>query len=267
MDSGTPRNPADLPLVTLDNNALIDVFEDRPAAPFVHELLDLMRAGRITINVTMATAMEAPRDSDRPEEPDLVTRLVSLGIPREHILTSWRPVGFSPPSEHEPIMYGAHLDIALMEAIHTILHPQKPAGWPEFRDLKADEFHLTVLQKQALQEMDAQRDGPILIPGIPARPTPALDALSSDEYAKVETYLRKFENKWFNAHNDSKGLHAHMTLAYWTMHREHAVFVTTDDDFHKETKLPALRAIGFPGEILRPAEAVAFLRGVTGIVF
>lgn len=43
-----------------------------------------------------------------------------------------------------------------------------------------------------------------------------------------------------------------------------AVFVTNDHDFLRSTKLAALRALGFPGEILRPAKAVAFLCDATG---
>jgi hypothetical protein len=62
-----------------------------------------------------------------------------------------------------------------------------------------------------------------------------------------------------------EGLFIHISQATNTTHPEHAVFVTSDRDFHRQRKLDELRAINFPGEILRPAEAVQFLRGVTGI--
>lgn len=68
---------------------------------------------------------------------------------------------------------------------------------------------------------------------------------------------------WMNAKNDALGLYNHLTQAANTNHPEHAVFVTNDCNFRKQTKLDALRKLGFQGEILLPDQAVTFLLKLT----
>src|SRR5262249_18925818 len=97
MDGKHERNPEDLPLVTLDNNALIALRNDEAAAPAVRELLEMNRTGLIVANVTMSTAMEAQREVGQSDWQGQRTRIESLGIARDHIFTSSRSIGFETP--------------------------------------------------------------------------------------------------------------------------------------------------------------------------
>jgi hypothetical protein len=260
MDSKPQRNPADLPLVTLDNNVFIALRNDEPAASEVRELLELDRDGLIAINVTVSTAMEAQPKGERLDWQGQTAWLESLGIGRDHIHTHPRSIGFATPDAPDAMTFDPRLEVAFAERIHKILHPEVPARWWEYRDYESEHRHLTDIQKRALLKLDDLRFGPL---DILARPTPDLDALSSDEHEELERLLNHLHRKWFNASNDSEGLHIHITLAWHTTYPEHAVFVTSDEDFHKPKKLQALSAIGVRGQILRPAAAVTFLRTVT----
>lgn len=256
MGSAPQRNMADLPLVTLDNNPLIALRNDEPDAPAVRALLDLNYAGLIAINVTRSTAMEAQRLTDRLEEPDLIAWLKSLGITRDNILTSWRSVGFETPGAPDTMTFDPRLELALTEHIHTILHPEMPFMWHVYRQSACENHHLTETQVQALLELETLHWGPTRIP---LCPTPGLDALSNDEREGLAKFLERLNRRWFNAKNDAEGIHIHITLAWHTTHPEHSVFVTSDKRLRTETKRAALRALGYRGEILPPADAITFL--------
>jgi hypothetical protein len=70
MDSEPQGNPADLPIVTFDNNALLAVRHDDESAPDVRTILEMNRAGLITVNVTAMTEMEAQREDGRLKGED-----------------------------------------------------------------------------------------------------------------------------------------------------------------------------------------------------
>src|SRR5262245_45453378 len=92
------RNPQDLPLVTLDNNAFIALRGNESTAPAVGDLIKLNSAGLICINVTVSTALEAQRPDELVEWQDhFIAWLESLGIRRSNIFTGPRSVGFSTP--------------------------------------------------------------------------------------------------------------------------------------------------------------------------
>jgi hypothetical protein len=258
MDGEHQRNPADLPLVTLDNNALIALRDEEEDAPAVRQLLDLHRSGLINVCVTMSTAMEAQRPEERLEWQDHVASIESLGIPRENIFTHPRSVGFMTPGAPDTITFSPWLENALVERIYTILFPTMPFIWHEYRHRET--VDLTLTEKQALLELEELRFHGTWIP---PRPTPALDALTNDEREQVDKRLEDLDRTWFNAQNDAHGFYIHFTSACATSHLEHAVFVTSDRNFRKQTKLKAIRALNYRGEILPPAEAVAFLYTVT----
>jgi hypothetical protein len=96
------------------------------------------------------------------------------------------------------------------------------------------------------------------------RPTPALDALDQTEQEALRATLNDLHRIWTNVKNDALGLYNHITLASYTTYPERAVFVTSDRNFRKKTKLLALRQLGLRSEILPPAEAVTFICKVTG---
>ena len=94
--------------------------------------------------------------------------------------------------------------------------------------------------------------------------TPVLDTLKQTERDELWAICEDLYRRWTNKKNDALGLYNHITQALYTTHPEYAVFVTNDRNFRKQTKLAALRQLGFRGEILPPAEAVAFICKVTG---
>src|SRR5271165_2740218 len=111
MDSEPERNPADLPLVTFDNNALVAAHRDQPTAPDVRTILEMNRTGLITANVTAMTEMEAQRDDDRLKGQDHIRWIQSLGIARENIFTRPRDVGFSMPDFPDGPMFDIGLEL------------------------------------------------------------------------------------------------------------------------------------------------------------
>jgi hypothetical protein len=256
-DEGNQRNPADLPLVTLDNNALIALRRNEPAAPAVRKLLEMNRTLVISLNVTISTALEAQRPDDRMEWQDRIAWLETLGIARGNIFTGPRTVGFVTADAPNAVTFDADLERLMNQRIHTILFPNMPFSWAAYRDRETTD--LTDTQKQALLELEVKRFGGIYIPPLP---TPALDALSSTEREELAKRLAELHRRWFNAKNDALGLYNHISLAWHTAHPEYSVFVTSDGNFRKRTKLEALRALRFRGEILPPAEAVTFLYSV-----
>ncbi len=66
--------------------------------------------------------------------------------------------------------------------------------------------------------------------------------------------------------NDTLGLYTHLTHAMETTCPEHSIFVTSDKDLLKQTTLQTLRLFKFRGQILHPAEAVAYLSTLIAIV-
>jgi hypothetical protein len=256
MDGGHPRNPAELPLVTLDHNALVALRGDEPDAPAVRQLLDLNRVGLICVNVTMSTAMEAQQPKEQLEWQDLAARIESLGIRRENIFTSSRSVGFVTPGEPNTMTFSPDAEKMLVRRIYSILFPNRPFMWREYRHNECDKLGLTELQYRAVLELDSVR----WITSVPPRNTPALDMLPEGEKENLRQVVERLVKEWFNAHNDAQGFYTHLTLAWYTVHPEYAVFVTSDKNFRKQTKIIALRGLGYRGEILRPDEAVLFLR-------
>jgi len=64
---------------------------------------------------------------------------------------------------------------------------------------------------------------------------------------------REVDQRWLNAKCDVLTLWSHI-------HYGSGIFVTTDSNFHKKTKKPALIALG-AGEILKPKDAIERLTG------
>jgi hypothetical protein len=262
MDKERVINPADLPFVTFDNNVLIALRNNESAAPAVRELLELNRTGLIALNVTMSTAMEAQQPEEQLGSQEQIAWIESLGIPRSNIFTSSRSVGFVTPGEPNTMTFDPLLEVALAERIHTILFPRVPFSWRDYCECEYRIRSLTERQKSALLELEQLRWGGVWTP---PRPTPASDIISAEERQSLQELLQKLHRDWFTAKNDAFGFYAHLTLAWHTTHREHAVFVTSARNFHKQAKLIALGELGYLGKILSPAEAISFLRNATAM--
>jgi hypothetical protein len=126
---------------------------------------------------------------------------------------------------------------------------------------------ITDTRREALLELESLSWDTYIPPSPQApmqRPTPTLDTLEETERDELWAICENLFWKWTNKKNDALGLYNHITQSLHTTHPEHAVFVTNDGKFHQKSKLAALRKLGFPGEILRPAEAVTFICKVTG---
>jgi hypothetical protein len=211
MDGEQPRKPADLPLVTLDNNVFIALRRDEANAAAARALLELNRAGLISINVTMSTGMEAQRPDEWGEWQKHIAWLESLGITLGNIFTGARSVGFTTPGAPNTITFDPQLEIRLMERIHVILFPNIPFSWFAYRHRETADLTDTV--EQALLELEDLRHGPIRIPPLP---TPALDGLADDEREHLRARLERLHRTWLNAKNDALGLYNHLTLAWYT---------------------------------------------------
>lgn len=256
-------NPADLPLVTLDNNAFIALRQHEPAEAAIRELLAMNAAGLIVANVTLSTGFEAQRSGEEMEWGERIHWLLGLGIVREHIFTHPESVGFAVPDLPDIPFFDPRLEFALARRIHAILFPDVPFLWYEHRQNECMDRSITGTRLQALLELDAERLGPTRIP---PRPTPALDALGEAEREELRLALRRMQRRWNNAKCDALGLYNHITQTWrHTTHSEHAVFVTSDDNFFKKTKASELQALGYCGTILRPVDAVAFLRALSAV--
>lgn len=262
-------NPADRPLVTLDTNVVIALRNNEADAQPARQLLALNRAGAVTLNVTLSTALEEQRPGENLEMHEYAAWLQEQGIALGNAFTGPRTIGFHVPgTPSTTTTFDVRLEIALNERIHTILFPNISFSWVRYRDQEYERRGIVGIKRMALIELESAR-WDIYIPPSPLapaqRPTPALDTVAQAEREELWALCEQLHRTWMNAKNDALGLYAHLTQAAHTTHPEWAIFVTNDGNFRKQTKLAALRKLGFPGEILRPTEAVAFLARLTGI--
>jgi hypothetical protein len=146
-----PLNPADRPLVTLDNNALIALREDEADAPAVRELLALNRAGVIALNVTLNTALENQRAGAPMDMQAQEAWLLGLGIAKDRIFSSWRFVPFSTPEAPNAMTFDPQLDVAFMCHIHKIVAPNIPFDWHVYRN---EETKASDKSQRAMAELD-----------------------------------------------------------------------------------------------------------------
>jgi hypothetical protein len=260
------HNPADRPLVTFDTNIVISLRNNEANVHPVRQLLAFNRAGIITVNVTLSTALEEQRPDEKLEMHEYATWLQGQGIASSNIFTGPRTIGFRlPDTPPNTFTFDVGLERALNERIHQILFPNIPFTWFKYRDQECSRLGIVDMKHKALMELDARDLYIPYSPQAPAQmPTPALDALEQTEREEVLNLYARLCRVWMNAKNDSLGLYNHLTQAVNTTHPERAIFVTNDRNFRKQTRLAALSELGFHGEILPPAEAVAFVLKVTG---
>ncbi len=263
------QNPADRPLVTFDTNIVYALRNNEPDTQFAPQLLALYRAGVITINITISTALEEQRADEEREMHEYATWLQEQGIEIGHIFTHPRTIGFHIPGDppNMPTVNPHQLELWLDARVHQILFPNIPFSWVEYCEQEYTRLGIVGIRRKAIDELDALRWDTYIPPSPQAlaqRPTPALDTLEQAEREELHAILKRMNRTWWRAKNDALGLYNHLTLAAYTTYPEWAVFETSDRNFRKRTKLLALRQLGLRGEILPPAEAVAFICKVTG---
>lgn len=264
----SPSNPADRPLVTFDTNIVYALRNNESDAPAIRQLLALNRAGVITVNVTLSTALEKQRPDEKLRMHEYTTWLQEQGIAIGNIFSGPRAVGFHVVGTPDTMTtFDGRLERMLNERIHSIFFSGMPFSWVEYRDREYKGLCIVGAKREALLELEAARWDQYIPPTAQApaqRPTPILDTLEQAEREELYTLLGNLHWEWVNKKNDALGFYDHLTQAVHTTHPEYAVFVTNDGNFHKKTKLAELRKLGFRGEILRPAAAVGFILKVTG---
>jgi hypothetical protein len=232
-------------LVTFDNNILIDLRENNePIATSVRQLLDFNRAGKITISTTTNTMLEKQRTGKEMSLQELIAWLQELGFTSEHIFMEPRTMAFN------------------VQCIHYAIFPTIPFHWRDNLHQQCAERGIEGRRLEALIELDNKRRP--YIPHSPQalqqRPTPALDTLEQDELEELSDIYMRLHWNWMNKKNDALGLYNHLTNAIHTTYPDQSIFVTCDKHFFNKDK--AIRQCGFRGEILRPADAVAFIKRV-----
>jgi hypothetical protein len=256
----------DRPLVTFDTNIILILRNNEPDASTVRQIIALSHADVITINVTLSTALEEQRPNEQIEMHEYAVWLQEQGIAPGNNFTGPRSIGFYVPgTPPNTITFDVQLERALNERIHQILFPNIPFSWVEYLNQECDRGDIVGTKREALIELDRQEMFISYSPQASTQlPNSALYALEQSEREEVRNLYKRLHRRWMNVKNDALGFYAHLTQAAYTTHPEYAVFITNDGNFRKKTKLAALRHLGFRGEILPPAEAVAFIFKVTG---
>jgi len=273
-------NKYDLPLVTLDNNALLGFFKvedgtanrtskDEEDGHAVATLFDLNRSGVIRLMVTASTMLEKQRPGEEMDIQAFDARLKALGIAADDIFAHPRPLLFATPGEPNTMTYDFYLEYGLHQALHDILFRGRTEpgaknvdfDWRAYRDRECERRSGGDIDIKAFIELDGLRwrTGNIAPP-----PTPSLDACTPQQRQEVERILTAVYDNWVNKKCDAEGLYIHASNALYTTVPQHAVFVTSDKNykrFHnvlKNTNWERLQAFGFPGHIMTPGEAVTY---------
>jgi hypothetical protein len=191
---------------TLDTNCVIDLDENRPAAPAITRLAEAHATGNADVAVLAIMASEKQRAGGYIEDFQVFQdRLEGLSISHLGLLL---PIFYWDIAFYGRCLWSDSGMQALERNIHEVLFPNVEFLWPDY------------CQSQKLD---------------PATSRPASPA----------------GHTWRNAKCD--------VLAIWShVHHGRDVFVTTDRNFHKATKKPALLSLG-TRRIERPRGAVALL--------
>ncbi len=248
-------------LVTFDNNILIDLRKnEEPTATYARQLLDFSRHGKITVGTTLSTILEKQRPGEAMSIPELIAWLEEIGFTREYMFMGPRTVAFN--VQGETIWGDIERELALNQCIHHAIFPHISFSWYDYLDQQCLKLGIVGTRQEAIIDLDNQK-----YPYIPyspqapqQRPIPALDALEQDEREALSVLYEKLFRKWMNKKNDALGLYNHLTNAVHTTYPDQSIFVTCDNDFLN--KIKALRRCGFRGEILQPANAIAFIETV-----
>jgi len=188
--------------VTLDTNSIIDLEEERDAAPYVKTLISMHEDQRINLRVVAISASERkPGGKYAPNFAEFEKKIGAVGLGHVEVLA---PIAYSDITYFDWCLAGSDQMVALEREVHRILFPEIGFTYDEF----------------------------------------------CSEYG-LDSNSGEIDKRWRNPKCD--------VLALWShIHHGGGIFVTTDNNMHKETKKTALIALG-AGDILRPKDAVARL--------
>jgi hypothetical protein len=191
---------------TLDTNCVIDLDENRPAAPTIRRLSEAHATGNADVAVVAIMASEKQSAREYIEDfQHFEHRLGKLGISHLRLLL---PIFYFDITFWGHSLWADAGMQALERNIHQVLFPRVEFLWQDYcRSRKLD---------------------------------PAMSSAASP-----------LGHKWRNAKCD--------VLTIWShVHHERGVFVTSDRQFHKHSKKPALLSLGAQ-RIEFPEGAVALL--------
>jgi hypothetical protein len=257
------------PVVTLDSNCLFSVRYGQQGSIEISELLRLNQTGAIDLKVAVASALEAPpSDPQKPPLRDWQLWLEEQGIDASSIFVHAANIAFRTADAPDAFTYDHWREMRLRDALHNILFPHDGARrWFDFRDLACARMAITGQRAEAILELDAQRlmGNPSPSPIYPhGRPTPSLDAMTSNERKELENIYQRIHKKWLNRACDVEIVFIHISRALESRCPERAVLVTRDsDDILKPAKVKQINRLGYPGLILDPTDAVTILRATT----
>lgn len=187
---------------TLDHNCIIDLEDNRPAAPCIRTLLARHKVGELIVRLVAASASERQRDGGYLDNFSFFRkRLASLGLGHLQLLM---PTLTLDVSYLDWCILASEEDISLQNGIHNVLFPQEAFD---------------------LQE--------------------AWSRAAPDKGREATTH------KWQNRLLDVQTLWCHI---YYNGN----VFVTSDNNFFKQTKREPLAKLGAT-TILRPCEAASWI--------
>lgn len=249
-------------LVTFDNNILIDLRKgNEPVATYVRQLLDFNSEGKITVATTISTMLEKQRAGEEMSIQEYIAWLQKIGFASEHIFIGSRTVAFNVQGM---ITWDIDRELALNQCIHYAMVPNIPFHWREYLDQQCTKKGIVGTRREGLIELDNKMHLPYIpySPQAPRqRPTPALDTLDQDEIEILSDLYLDLHDRWGNAKNDTLGLYNHLTNAVHTTYPDQSIFITSDKR-HFLNKIGSILRCGFRGEILPPADAVAFIKKV-----
>jgi hypothetical protein len=266
----------DRPLATLDHNVLLShkkivsgapdcTPKDVADAQALDGLLALNRQGKIRLMVSTMAMIENRRGDEELDLVALVEWLVSLGLDRGDVLTHPESMAFSVAGAPGVATYGPHLEMQFRQSVHAILFEGKvePGArnidfrWFDYRDHECARQGIVGSDREALLALDELwfKRGQI-----PAPRPPILDAFAPEKRSALQATLNSMRRIWTNAECDVEHVIIHLAHVQRTRVPHHAVFVTSDRNFTRQGKWDKLKALGFPGHIMEPAEALAYFR-------
>jgi hypothetical protein len=242
--------------ITLDQNCIIALEEERPYTGAIRHLIAFQNQGYIVLNVS-AFRGDENRGSGKPEldlkeqifhEADRA-HLAILGLEKVHIYKDLNLMRFTDGST---FLYDIDLDIFFYEFLRNILFPNKPF---EPNASGSKQYQKKGLDKATLREIRLYQFASLFncsLDPVRCQKMEQLVTSRADLIEKADA-IRHKEN---NAHCDVMHL---LTHASWGGD----IFVTNDDNFHKQSKHGDLEALT-GGMILRPLAAVEEVKRFIG---
>lgn len=216
--------------------------------------------------IHLAGPLARVRQSNSLNGQAMVARISTLGLDRQDIFAERLSIGISTVDEPNVATYGADSDRWVSMFIHAILNEGRVEPdaknidftWPAYRDRMCSQQWARngagSIDLRAFEELDRPRMG------VRPRATPALDACTPDQRTEIERILTHMFKQWNRASCDANGLVIHASHALRSPVSQHAVFVTSDDIIVRLSTWERLRAIGFPGHIMKPGDAVQYFK-------